>query len=560
MSNKIGFRKVILITSMILLIILTTFVISSLWILNANVIESGILQEETRKYEYIAEDFSKQVNDTEIVLQNVENDSTFVDILSQTHSNYEEVEALYETIDFDHFFGSESEFFVYENLIIYTTNQSALVTEKIEYINQDVLQQEWYIRISSSRRKSVLFFIEQNAYILYKIEISEEVNDVHTHYGVVSLDLSFLQYSALKNYKIMFSNVSTNSIIDLYGDKTLEFSLNEYFGIGESTYMGNEIILSYVVISGSNASRWNLILVMQKPNYISDFARYAITVLSVILAIVFVVFYRINFVKKVDKSFNDLSSEKIQSIVNNSRPKRLDHIIQNLYLKIESLVKENQVLDTINQQKEVQKNEAEIKALLSQINPHYIFNMLNSIHKRALMNNETESAKMIILMSRQLRRSLDWKEPLVTVKSELDHIRSYIELQQYYHGSEYNIEYDLDQTLYELKIPKLMLQTLIENALKHGVETKPFYIKLDAKENSIRFNIKNEVTGNVKDAQDRIMHALNEELAGDDGDGIGLPNMVKRLKYYYGDDFSVSTHINKQTISIRIEFPKDIRR
>lgn len=559
MKKNFILKRIILAISIFLVIVLVTFGLSSLWLLNTNYIETGILEEETTKFQYIADDFSRQITEAEIVLQKLENSNEFSSILSPIHPSNQTVLNLYEAIDFNALFENENELSMYDQLTLYTTNNTAVVADEIELIDQDVRLEDWYQRIFASRRKSVLYFEDQEAFMLYKMAFLGDTNSF-THYAVVRLDLSFLQNAVLDSHKILLTNVSTNSLVDLAGEKVLNLSVNEYFGISESTYLDDEMILSYVVVAGSNMTRWTLVIVMEKTNFFTEFLTYAVAILSVIFAVGFIVYYRYRFIKKVDKSFDDLSYDKIKQIIENGRPSRMDHIIQNMYLKIEALVKENQALDQMNQEVEAEKDEAEIKALISQINPHYIFNMLNSIHKRALKNNELESAKMIILMSKQLRRSLDWKEPFVTVKNELDHIRSYIELQQYYFGSSYQVTYDLDQTLYEHMVPKLILQTLIENALKHGVQTAPFHIKLDSKDEMIRFTLKNEVLGNPKDAQDKIMHALNEELSDQDDDGIGLPNMAKRLRYYYGDDFTVSTHIQKHTISIRVEFPKEVRR
>lgn len=552
-------KRIIIVISVSLLIVLVTFGLSSLWLLNTNYIETGILEEQTTKFQHMADDFSRQITEAEIVLQKLENSNDFSSILSPIHPNNQTASNIYESIDFNELFENENEFSIYDHVTIYTTNNTAVISGEIELINQDILLENWYQRIVSSRRKLVLYFHEQEAFVLYKLAFIGDTNGF-SHYAVVNLDLSFLQNVVLENHKILLTNISTNTVVELSGDKLLDLPVSEYFGISESTYLENEMILSYVVVAGSNVTRWSLVIVMEQSNFITEFLTYAVAILSVLFAIGFIIYYRYRFIKKVDKSFDDLSYEKIKQIIENGRPSRLDHIIQNMYLKIEALVKENQALDQMNQEVEAEKDEAEIKALISQINPHYIFNMLNSIHKRALKNNELESAKMIILMSKQLRRSLDWKEPLVTIKNELDHIRSYIELQQYYFGSSYQVAYDLDQTLYENMVPKLILQTLIENALKHGVQTAPFHIKLDSIDGMIRFTIKNDVLGNPKDSQDKIMHALHEELSVQNDDGIGLPNMAKRLRYYYGDDFSVSTHIYKQAISIRVEFPKQVRR
>jgi len=283
--------------------------------------------------------------------------------------------------------------------------------------------------------------------------------------------------------------------------------------------------------------------------------QYAAIIFVALSILAFVIFYRLDFIREINRSFDNLSPENIQAIISSNKPNKIEKFIKNLYEKVENLVRSNQELQFINQQKEAQKNEAEIKALLSQISPHYIFNLLNSIHKRALKNNENESARMILLMSKQLRRSLEWKESFVTIEDELNHIRSYIELQQYYYGVECEFNYDIDESLYPIKVPKLIFQTLIENALKHGVKTSPFYKE---KDEFISFSITNEVEGKSKDAENRITNVLYSEDESDNNEGIGLQNMVRRLDYYYNSNFRVTTHKYKHNISITITFPKSL--
>jgi two-component system, sensor histidine kinase YesM len=554
MKNSL-FKKISYSLIGLLLIMLITFGISGLWILNTNYLDTGYLEDQTLKYKYLAEDLSIQISAADSLMQKLENNNELTNLLINIHENETDALAVFESIELDIILESNSEIFSYENLILYTSNESAVINSNIRFISEETEYNDWYIRITQSRRKSVLYVENGEAFVLYKLALLDDIQNF-THVGVIKIDLSFFHHTQLDDYKILLSNVSSNSIVEVSGNRTLNLPLTDYFGISDSLYIENEMVLAYIVVTGTTATRWSLILVTPRINFFYDLIIYVLAILTVFIAIGYVIFYRIYFVKKISKSFDELSLEDIDNILSKQQPSKIDNLVHNMYSRLLFLVKQNQELDLINQKIEVEKNEAELKALLSQIDPHYIFNLLNSIHKRALKNNEIESAKMILLMSKQLRRSLEWKDPCVLIKDELDHIKSYIALQQYFSGYEHRFIYDIDNRILYEKVPKLVLQTLIENALKHGNPTANFVVKLDEVDDLIRFSVKNEVVGDVKETQSIIHKAITDNNLESNNQGVGLQNMTRRLRYYYGESYQISTRISKQNITIQLKFPK----
>jgi two-component system, sensor histidine kinase YesM len=556
--NKNFIRKLGISVVGLLLIVIITFAVSGLWILNTNYVDTGYLEDKTNQYQYLAEDLSNQIYNTESVLQKIENNPSFSDILTSVHTSQEDVLQLYNAIDFEWLIVNDDEAFVYDNMVIFTTNPSVTIDSTIHQITESIQFENWYVRISQSRRKYIMFVENGAAQVLYKLNFEGDESGF-IHYAKVDIDLSFMHHTKLKDYKILLSNVYYNNVAEVSGQRNLSKPLTEYFGISDSLYIEDEMILAYVVVPGSTASRWTLIIVTPRANFFNDFVIYALAITSIFLAIGYVIFYRINLLRKMRKSVDQLSIVDINSILLKSQPNKVEDLIRNMYGRILSLVQDNQKLDLINQEKEIQKNEAEMNALLSQIDPHYIFNLLNSIHKRALKNNEIESAKMILLMSKQLRRSLEWKHPMVTIKDELDHIKSYIALQQYFIGYDYHVLYDIDSGLNFETVPKLIFQSLVENALKHGVPTDRFIIKLDSKEGFLRFSVKNEVLGDPKESLLNINKAISTTEGMGNTTGVGLQNVVRRLKFYYGEDFQIVAKNVKQTITIQVKLSRNLK-
>lgn len=169
--------------------------------------------------------------------------------------------------------------------------------------------------------------------------------------------------------------------------------------------------------------------------------------------------------------------------------------------------------------------ESELKNLRSQLNPHFLFNSLNSI--RALITVEPEKAKVsITTLSNLLRQSLVLgKENLVTLESELNLAKSYLELEKIRFEERLNIEWELTPGLEHFEIPPFTLQMLVENAIKHGISNLRdggiVRIKIIEDENHVIIEVKN--SGNLEDVVDL---------------GVGIANIKQRLFLQYGEGAS----------------------
>jgi two-component system sensor histidine kinase YesM len=529
---------------------------AALLLINSNYFETGVLDEQTTEYKYIGDNVTNQIDVANELIFELTINNQMKDILSTNHDSEDSVMDLYDSILFRQLIQSSLQQELFDNLLIYTTNPTVGEIESFRFLSSSVQEEEWYERISTSRRPSTIIEIDGGIYVLYRMEIEDDSND-YMNIAITKIDITILDNITYDNYTVMITNHALESVGIIYDDKDLDKADDMYAQIAESTYLEDEMIIQYDIIPGTTLSKWNLIIVTERINFLTEFLQYTGILFAVISLIVFGIFYRFNFIRQVNESFNQLSPEDIESIIASSNPSKIERIIKNLYQTVETLVEQNQELKFINQEKEMQKNEAEKRALLSQINPHYIFNLLNSIHKRALQNNELGSAKMILLMSKQLRHSLEWREAFVTIKEELDHIKSYITLQQHYFGTECDFNYDLDETLYDIKVPKLIFQTLIENALKHGVKNSPFYVQLKQKDDFLSFSVTNDVKGKPKEAIQRISNLLEQKEDYKEREGIGLHNMKNRLEYYYNSSYKIITQAYKSNISITIILPKE---
>lgn len=208
--------------------------------------------------------------------------------------------------------------------------------------------------------------------------------------------------------------------------------------------------------------------------------------------------------------------------------------------------------------KEKEKKQAELSALRYQIHPHFLYNTLNSIRILALYNKQTEIAKSIQVLARLLKNLLS-QESVLPLSKEFEFIKDYVDLLQLRYKNMIDVSYEMDASLGTCEIPNMLLQPVIENAVSHGLaeklagQTEPAKLYINAhKENGMLLI---EVTDNGVGMNDeKVRHILSEPI-GAAGGGIGLRNIVERIKLLYGDAYGVSVTSQEgffTTVTIRL--------
>jgi two-component system sensor histidine kinase YesM len=189
------------------------------------------------------------------------------------------------------------------------------------------------------------------------------------------------------------------------------------------------------------------------------------------------------------------------------------------------------------------KKEAEIRALIMQINPHFLYNTLTSIIWMTNSNKKNEVIRMVSSLSRLFRISISRGKEIIPVDEELQHAESYLIIQKIRYKDEFKYEFEVDEKVRNLYMPKLLLQPLVENSIYHGIRTveSSGIIKIKVFTESCRLII--EVADNGNAMSDKEVERLNDFLTSDGQDssyGIGVKNVNSRIKMYFGNDYGLS--------------------
>lgn len=186
--------------------------------------------------------------------------------------------------------------------------------------------------------------------------------------------------------------------------------------------------------------------------------------------------------------------------------------------------------------------EAEFKALASQINPHFLYNTLETIRMKAYCNNDKETADLVKKLGKFMRRCLEVKDGMVTLESELEFTRSYLELQTARFGDRvsYSIYCEVDG---KYRILPLIIQPVVENAFVHGIESAKANGRISIKVMYRGDKVEIEVSDNGQGIPEEKLRELLEKLEKNDtssGRSIGLTNVNKRIKMYHGSEYGLS--------------------
>ncbi|MCW6569338.1 sensor histidine kinase [Yersinia ruckeri] len=208
---------------------------------------------------------------------------------------------------------------------------------------------------------------------------------------------------------------------------------------------------------------------------------------------------------------------------------KITYSLKVMAIGLSQIISTQMEVSRIEQLKEM-ANKAEMRALQSKINPHFLFNALNAISSSIRINPDT-ARQLIINLSRYLRYNLELNDEQIDIRKELHQIQDYIAIEQARFGSKLTVIYDIDDDI-SLKIPSLLIQPLVENAIVHGIQPckGKGVVVIAVKDHGDQIKISVKDTGNGIN-QETIERVARNEMPGNK---IGLLNVHHRVQLLYG--------------------------
>ena len=473
-----------------------------------------------------------------------------------------------------------------ESLALYGNEGRLIASEPVavEKENIDVKGQDWY-KNAESAIENVHFSIPhiQNLYEdgLYRyhwvVSLSRyvDINDgeipgsgvllVDMKYSVIEDVLKQINDSSEGIYYYMISRDGqmiyhprkTEMARGLFEENSLKASGYEE-GTYEITTNGHK---ESVVVGNIAYTGWKLIGVVPESVQtarINNFRYYIFTTIMVLMMMLLegnrLISRKISKpIRKLDESVKTYEAGGKTDIYigGSSEIRHLGYSVQRSYERIETLMEE-----IIRQQNERRKSE--LDALQSQINPHFLYNTLSMMNWMAIRSNQMEISKVTLALSTFYRTALSKGEDVVTVENCIQNMQAYLEIQLTMHDNNFTVDWDIDPTIKNEKMPKLLLQPVVENAIEHGIDEKEdgdkkLFLSFRGNGDDVEITVRDNGMGMPQEKA--------ETLVTYQAKGYGLKNVNDRIRLLYGEKYGIQIFsAPDEGTTVVMRFPKEGRK
>ena len=522
-------------------------------------------QEVIYSINKISYNFSRLIELNKFVTSTICFDGILQNIASMEDLNYKEILNAYNKSSIS---GNLLEYYKELKYInLYTDNKNLLTNKYFTKVDENIKNQEWYIDVTQNNTSPKWYYkknINSDTYDLALITpILDNANnlicvlDIGLRTEVLNDLLKNMSYDAFIELDKISIVVSNNN--KLYKEKSdsYKFRLKEtkndieiYDGF--VNHKSIRLIRKSILQDTSSINEFNIYIAINLSDIIVETAFFSFDRLFIIIvSLLFSGLLILSFTKIFNKRFSILSKEMskvssgefniLESIDGNDEISELysDLVIMSDNLK--NLINDIYIAD-LNKEKMVRhQKEIEFKMLCSQINPHFLYNTLETIRMKTYINGDKESADLIKRLAKLMRSTLEISSSLVTLESELDLINNYLTIQKYRFEDHISFNFDINCDIKNIMILPMLIQPIVENAFIHGLEKKIgngfLDIKIYLEDEYLFICIKDNGLGI---SEDNLNHILKEfENEDYDSSRIGINNVYKRIKLFYDESCGI---------------------
>lgn len=377
----------------------------------------------------------------------------------------------------------------------------------------------------------------------YKRDPYEKVLKIDLDYNAVNLGLLRANYDSMvyvcRGKQIIFSNDGRNNIKEPFTVLSGQIRRRSYVQKKELYGEKLEIYVVYPQVHFKAVIMHNAGLIL------------LLVLINALLPVVFMRFLNRSFTARLrllQETFDCENTEHLKTVEHIEGTDEISQLMHNYNLMAERM---NNLILTVyksrlNQQEseiarqeaDIARQKAELLALHSQINPHFLFNVLENIRMRSILKHEDETADMIEQLSVMERQYVEWGTDIVSLEEETGFVEAYLKLQKYRFGDRLTYRIELDEACKRYRIPKLSLVTFMENSCVHGIEDKAapcwVFVRIYRDEENLYLEV--EDTGNGMPAEylaylRERMEQADIEMLKEKG-RVGVVNACLRLKMY----------------------------
>ncbi len=455
------------------------------------------------------------------------------------------------------------------SIAIYNNHGSLVAAEPVasQKEDPDVTKQEWYVQAMAEMENMHFstphienLFDDGTSRYYWVISLSRVVeltDNGDSHLGVLLVDMDYSSISRLMNQINELNNGQYFFLCDsngeiIYHPRQMQISDGIYKENNETVAQYKEGIYEErfegerrkVIVNSISYTGWKLVGVIPYSTFTSGMAdiQYFIVMIMLLMGMMLVIINRVvsdrisSPIRKLNHSVMEYEAGKKPEIYigGSLEIRHLGWSIQNSYEQIDSLMK-----TIVQKQNERRKNE--IDALQSQINPHFLYNALDSITWMIEGGRNDDAAFMISQLAKLFRISLSKGNTIITVKDELQHAKSYMNIQKVRYKNAFAVTFDIDPEIETYCAVKLTLQPILENAINYGVSSMDDCGEISVSGKMEDGKIILAVADNgIGMSEEEVRFVLTDSnRIHKHGSGVGLVNVNSRIQLLFGKEYGL---------------------
>ncbi|SDC56076.1 two-component system, sensor histidine kinase YesM [Paenibacillus sp. UNCCL117] len=358
------------------------------------------------------------------------------------------------------------------------------------------------------------------------------------------------------NLNVMEEGLQGQSVIEneiVYNGKPSKVIVNHY--LPDASQSGFKIVSIIPVQS-----------IVHEANRISIFS-FTIISISILIAVILILVFSNTLGRRLKKLSKEIKKVALGNLSAFSEMEGKDEIGQlsrqfnSMVSSIRDLMEEVSTANLQMNQLIDKQKEIKLKMLASQINPHFLFNTLETIRMKAHIRKELEIAHVVMLLGKLIRKNLEFGNDKIPLAEELENVQGYLSIQKFRYGDRLNFHVDVQKRAMSFKIFPLILQPLVENAVIHGLECKedPCTIRIHVHfvDRRLQISVIDDGNGMESEQLERVVHTLNEPDE-ETQTHIGLRNVHQRIRLSDGEEYglwieSVSGKGTRVTLHLKVE-------
>ncbi len=463
-----------------------------------------------------------------------------------------------------------------EDINVYTSNDTIASADTYYTLNDGIRQSIWYSKLQRINNKILVYSGIQSNTLASKRKVSiirklDKINDGYEN--ILKIDLNYKTIGMIISDKNMDGDiflVDDNNAIIYSTDPDYMASDNFFTPFDEVKPGPGKFVINMDLSDTTCLTGWKIVGIFNESgitgaiypalSFVSLLAIISLTAASLAIILISRSFnHRIITISRHMEKVKNQQFDLIEEMGGADEIGQLMADFNSMALKIKKLIQDVYEADIQKKNLELERKQAELNALQSQINPHFLFNTLESIRIRSLMKNETETAEIVKSLSKTFRRMLVWGNDLITVRSEIEYIKDYLQIQQYRFSEKLSYEIYVPEDILENKITKMAIQPFIENSCVHGIEGKigngQIALTVKKVEDKLEILIEDNGCGIPSEKLDEIRNSV-VETGNLKGSNIGIRNVYNRLKLFYGNEFEFNIKsIENEGTQVYIKIP-----